>query len=686
MSYLIHSDVAILTQRLTEAEATVKAILSGEIDAVVDPRSNSPVLLALAQKALRESEARYRSIVETANEGIWMMNFDSTITFVNQRLADMLGYRPSEVVGRSFYDFIPPKGREEAGRRLKRASLGRAEESEGTILQRSGQETWVLIKSNRIHDSAGESTGMLAMITDATRHRAAERALRESEAEHRQIVESTSDGIIKIDRSSIITFVNARLAEMLGYTSAELVGTTLLSIVARSERANLLQSIMERQQDNTTTLETFYRHKLGAEIAVSIAGSSLLDGQGELVGVLGVVRDVTERKKLQAQLIVSDRMASVGTLAAGVAHEINNPLAAVIANLEFIDEGVAMLQVSGVADQDPEWFRERITDPMLDARAAAERVRFIVRDLMIFSRSPTDEPKHAVDVNAVLESSLRMGWNEVRHRAELVKHLGTVPFAVANEARLGQVFLNLIVNAAQSLPVGQVSSHEIRVSTFQAGESVVIEIGDTGSGIAPEVIERIFDAFYTTKSVGVGTGLGLAICQRIVTDMGGTLTVTSTLGVGSVFRVCIPVAVETAATPPEVQSAHFFEAGGRLLIVDDEEAVGRILRRSLDKNYDICIVDSACAALALIEAGDTFDLILCDLMMPSMTGMDLHSTLLRVAPAQAQRMMFMTGGAFTDEARQFLASSGVIHVEKPFHLEFLRATVHEFLVRAECIR
>lgn len=547
---------------------------------------------AQAQKALRESEERYRGIVETANEGIWTMNFDSTITFVNQRLANMLGYSTAEIVGKSLYDFIPAEYCERAGVLLKRASLNTAqEESEGAIRQRSGEITWVFIKTNCIHDAAGATIGMLAMITDATPKMAADRALRSSEAEYRQIVESTTDGIIKIDRAGRIVFVNARLAEIVGYTPAELVGAALLTIVAPSQHAAVQQSLKDREKGRIAAFDTFYRHKSGAEIAVSIAGAPLHDEFGTLIGVLGVVRAVTERKKLQAQLIVSDRMASVGTLAAGVAHEINNPLSAVIANLEFVDEGVA---------------------------------RF-----------------------------------EIRHRVELVKFLGTVPDVNVNEARLGQVFLNLIVNAAQSIPVGQQGRHEIHIETYQSDSSVIIEIGDTGCGMSPETIERIFDAFYTTKTVGAGTGLGLAICQRIVTDMGGLLTVTSALGAGSTFRVSIPITdearTETAASP----LAELRHSGGRILVVDDEDTIGRVALRSLGDDYDILVATRAWAALALIESGQTFDLILCDLMMPSLTGIDLYKTLLAEAPAQAPRMLFMSGGAFTEEARHFTANNDV---------------------------
>lgn len=683
MNDSLSTEFSALKRRLAESEATVRALLSGEIDAVVDPRSNSPVLLAQAQQALRASEERYRGIVETADEGIWTLNFDSTITFVNSRLAGLLGYAVSEMIGQSAFKFLPPAIHNAAARRIARSADGLGNETESVILQRSGQELAVLVRTSPVRDANGVAIGLLAMITDKSAHREAQRVLRARDSEYRQIVESTTDGIIKVDRSGVISFVNGRLAEMVGYTPSQLVGASLRTLVPPSEWDSVIHALQGDDPGASTNVDMIYRHRSGAEVAVNIAGSALRDEKGNWIGAMGFVRDVTERKKLQAQLIVSDRMATVGTLAAGVAHEINNPLAAIIANLEFVAEGVMHLSAQASLRPNEEWIRDRISEPLADAQEAADRVRFIVRDLMIFSRSPVNEPRMTVDVNAALESALRMGANEIRHRARLIKSLGDVPPVAGNEARLGQVFLNLIVNAAQSMPIGQVGHNEIRATTYQAEDMVVIEIADTGVGMAPDVLERIFDAFYTTKDVGAGTGLGLAICQRIVADMHGTLTVTSTPGAGSTFRVSVPIARESFVPGQTPTETRIPRRGARMLVVDDEELVARIVERSLGDAYEILAATNAWAALALVEAGHRFDVILCDLMMPTMTGMELHKALSTEFPDQARRMLFMTGGTFTLESRQFVTNIGCQHIEKPFDLETLRSCVHDFLVAAD---
>ena len=240
-----------------------------------------------------------------------------------------------------------------------------------------------------------------------------ERALRKSEEQYREIVEVTTDGIIKTGLDARITFVNRRFAEMLGYQPGEMIGSPVFDFMGTAARSVAERAFENRGQGLKGAVDSTFRHRSGAEIWCNIAGTPLLDADGRHIGNLGVVRDETERRKLQSQLLVSDRMASVGTLAAGVAHEINNPLAAVIANLEFISDSVAAITDNPV-------FQADVKEPLDDAREAAHRVRFIVRDLKLFSRSPVEEPKGPVDVRAIMESSLRMAWNEIRHRARLV--------------------------------------------------------------------------------------------------------------------------------------------------------------------------------------------------------------------------------------------------------------------------
>jgi signal transduction histidine kinase len=399
-----------------------------------------------------------------------------------------------------------------------------------------------------------------------------------------------------------------------------------------------------------------------------------------------------DRKKMHEQLLISERMASVGTLAAGVAHEINNPLAILVANLDFVSEqltGMSALRrgatdaAGGTSDGSAPSLAAtlaKLEQPVRDALEATERVRLIARDLKVFSRAGDEDRRGAVDVHGVLESSIRMASNEVRHRARLVRDYGKVPFVEANEARLGQVILNLIVNAAQAIPEGHAEANEIRLVTRMDGVGrVVIEVRDTGVGIPQSVISRIFDAFFTTKPVGVGTGLGLAICHRIVTAYGGEITVESQVGSGSVFRIALPAAPGEVAAVASTESETIRGRRGRILVVDDELMLCTTIERILAGEHEVTTVTAANDAFQRVIGGERFDVILCDMMMPEMTGMDLHRELLVIAPDQAERMVFMTGGAFTENARQFLTQSTNPSIEKPFKAAKLRQMVQNLL-------
>ncbi len=411
---------------------------------------------------------------------------------------------------------------------------------------------------------------------------------------------------------------------------------------------------------------------IGEETAVAAmrAGAHDFMAKGQFARLVPAVerelRDAAlriERTKMQNQLLIADRMASVGTLAAGVAHEINNPLAALIANLDFATQDL-------IAQQ-----KHELLPPLQDAQECAERIRLIVRDLKVFSRSD-EEARGPVDVQRVLESSLRMAWNEIRHRARLVKDYGDVPPVDGNEARLGQVFLNLIVNATQSIEEGAAEDNEIRIVTRRGADGgVVVEVRDTGCGIPESALPRIFDPFFSTKPIGVGTGLGLAICHRIITALGGQITLETRVGVGTVFRTSLPASVSDQARTLTAPAASVPGGKARVLVVDDEPLMGSAIRRALSSEHDVVVVKGAREALGLLSSGERYDAILCDLMMPEMTGMDLHAELVRTGSSLAGRMIFMTGGAFTARAREFLDEVSNPRLDKPLDFKAVKATL-----------
>ena len=267
-----------------------------------------------------------------------------------------------------------------------------------------------------------------------------------------------------------------------------------------------------------------------------------------------------------------------------------------------------------------------------------------------------------------------MAWNEIRHRARVVKNFDPVPLVNANESRLGQVLLNLIVNAAQAMAEGQADRNTLRVATRTEDGQAVVEVSDTGAGIPRENLDRIFDPFFTTKPVGVGTGLGLSISHRIVLELGGRIEVESKVGQGTLFRVILLAARDSQNVKAKTMRPTSGQLA-RVLVVDDEPAMGRALQRALRDHLDIVALTSAKEALTLISEGERFDVILSDVMMPEMSGMDLYHSVQRVAAEQAERMIFVTGGAFTAAAREFLDGVPNPRIEKPVEATNLLAMV-----------
>jgi signal transduction histidine kinase len=420
----------------------------------------------------------------------------------------------------------------------------------------------------------------------------------------------------------------------------------------------------------------------GRRVYVRAFAKPMFDGPERITHVAIAFFDITReaeaheaREKAQTSLVQAERLASIGMLAAGVAHEVNNPLSYVIGSLE--------LAVRRLSDGDipPSEKIAAIDERLRDAMQGAERVRSVVRDLKVFSRMQDARPS-SVDLRTALQAALHMAHNEIRHRARVVRDLLTVPPVWGEESRIGQLMLNLVVNAAQAMPEGDVEKNEIRVTTRTAPDGwAQVEISDTGAGIAPDALPRVFDAFFTTKPEGIGTGLGLSICKTIATDLGGRIEVDSTPGRGTTFRVLLPPASRTVDTRPPsgTHERPVMHKRASVLVVDDEPLILKMVAQMLALEHDVTSEATARAALERIRGGQRFDVILCDLMMPQVTGMDLYESLLEIAPKQAQTMLFLTGGAFTARAQAFLDRVPNATIEKPFDSATLVTRVRQLL-------
>jgi len=502
-----------------------------------------------------------------------------------------------------------------------------------------------------------------------------------SDASFRDLIEAMPD-LVAVHRDGQLVYLNQAGRQMLGVAGGlePQLGVNLVDGIHPADRPLAANLFRDAQSPGGPTQAHAVQLRLSAGDgnwrSCELSGRRINLGAGPVVVVTG--RDVTERDRLRSKLLLSDRMASLGTLAAGIAHEINNPLAYVTANLEVVAESLGDKPTATSQEEHAE-----LQAAIGDAREGAERVRKIVRGLRSFSRSE-EEKWVPLALPDVLAAAIRLTGNELKHRAVLVRDLGPTPLVLADDGRLAQVFINLLINAAHAIPEGNTDANRItvRTRTDQDGRAVV-EIEDTGAGMAPEIQARAFDPFFTTKEVGEGTGLGLSICHGIVNGLGGQIAIESHGGRGCLVRVVLPPA--PAESLPQLTLVPFVTGSPprrhRVLIVDDEPRVAQALERMLQGAYDLTLVSCGAKVLEHVAAGTWYDAIITDVMMPNMTGIELFDRLETLAPAQATRVIFMTGGVFSVQSQVRLEASGNPQLQKPVTAQELRDCVAKLIVQ-----
>ena len=469
----------------------------------------------------------------------------------------------------------------------------------------------------------------------------------------RALVENAPDAIV-VSRDGIVLYANGAAARLLGYDDvSELVGKPL-TFLDRGSLEVMRRRIEQMAATGERLVPREYpaRRRDGTEIAAEIA-STIIDLEGT-PAVLAYARDVTERTRLRAQLAHADRLASLGTMAAGVAHEINNPLAFMGLATEALGRRVGPDEAALVAE----------------LRAGVDRIAAIVRDLRFFGRDD-DEPVGLIDLGAAIDAAERLTHHEVRPRGTLVKEYGALPPVVGVPRRIEQVFVNLLLNAAHAF--GDRMDGRIVVRARVTDDRVVVAVEDDGGGIPKEILDSIFEPFFTTRAVAGGTGLGLSICRDIVVRVGGDLVASSAEGKGTTMVVTLVRAFGDrakvgASVPPSLSAGPDGNAQKRVLIVDDEVAIVRLLSESLESIASVVGETVPGRALDLILADPGFDAIVCDVMMPGMTGIDLHERVVRDRPDLASRFVFICGGTYTARARDHLERIPNPRLDKPFRM------------------
>ncbi|HTN52511.1 MAG TPA: MEDS domain-containing protein [Anaeromyxobacter sp.] len=644
-----------------------------------------------ALQAVRESERRLRTVVSAVASGIVFKSPRAEILDFNPAAAQILGIVRDPTTGRveadprvgSIHEDGSPYPLEEwpvmeairTGAPVRDRIMG--------LVRPGGEIRWVRVNAVPISRPGAPPHAAVVSLVDVTDERRAWREVHRGAEQLRLAMECAGHAYWEREAASG-RIVAGTPWTLLGYAEPDLNGSLAawLELVHPEDRARVDEAFRAHAAGRTPGYREEYRVRArdGSWRWVLAAGRALArDDGGQATRVAGTITDVTDSKRIELQLRTAERLASVGTLAAGVAHEVNNPLAYVTANLAFVSEGLRELAARGPGSPCPEDLRAALQE----ALDGAGRVKGIVQGLRQFAMPPRSTERAPLDPRREIEAAVSVVRNEIAPRARLRVELpAALPAVVAAEHELSQLVVNLLVNAAQAIPEGRAQEQEVAIAAQVHPGRLVLAVRDTGTGIAPEDLPRIFDPFFTTRPGGTGSGLGLAVSHGIVTALGGTIEVESVPGRGSTFRVTLPVAA--AAPAPEAVPAPAPPRRARVLVIDDEPLVARSLARLLGKAHEVTTLSAAAEVLRRARDGETWDVVLCDLMMPGMSGMDLEAELATARPDLLPRILYLTGGAFTERSRAFLAA-GRPHLGKPVDAAELRAAVDQVIDRGAAL-
>lgn len=525
--------------------------------------------------------------------------------------------------------------------------------------------------------SSSEPDCWAAIISDARSSNEIEQAVRQCEQWFEALVNSLAESVWIVQAGQAI-YANPAALTLLQMTESELQKTPFLDWVHKDDRQLVEQSFCRVLQGETVPP---YECQLspGNSQTAFVELSSVAFNYGGGGATLSFGRDITERKRLEASMLQSDRLASLGMLAGGMAHSLNDPLTSVLLNLDHLAAKLPLIagDASAVADS---------LARLKEAREGAERMANIVKRMRNLARADDSEIR-AVDLGSVLESVVEIVGNEIRHRGRLTTAIGRVPPVVANEARIEQVCLGLVLFVARILLEDSAKTNEVRLSLYTDDhENAIVEIVCDGVELDASQLRSLSEPFPSGPETPP-TGFGLGVCSSIVDQLGGQIKAESSPSTGLCLKVVLPCSKSFTTEPPPPSSQHSSnppssETGSaRILVVDDDPGVGRALRLMLEEEHDVTCYTSPREALKRLLQDHEFDLVFCDLMMPELTGMDIYQVLRFNRPGYEARIVFMTGGAFTASAKRFLAQVPNARIEKPFNLRALQRMVHRSIAQ-----
>ncbi len=639
-----------------------------------------------AERALQQSEERHRLFLERLPEPVVVYDMEGRVMYANPAFESTFGWSREELLG-SRPDFVPPGEKDCTNQALMAMMQGRPVKNlETRRLRKDGRVLDIHLDTAPFRDGSGRQVGNIVLMRDVTDLKSARQGLRRSEARNRAILEAAADPMVVYDMEGRVTYFNPAFTRVFGWSLPERLGRRLDDFVPpeyRQEARQMLDRVLKGESFSGIESERYT--KSGERIPVSISGAIFRDQDGRHAGSVINLRDISETKKLEAQLLQSQKLEALGTLAGGVAHEFNNTLMAIRGYSQLLRE---------LADREPDLahYLEKIED-------ATAKVADLTDTMLGFSRLE-DGSKVPLELNQVVKEVATLLRGSLPPSISLELDLSPdLPLVMGNPNQLEQVVLNLAVNARDAMPSGGRLGLRTRLCRLdqefcqanpwaRPGPYLELEVSDTGQGVPEEMMERIFEPFFTTKEPGKGTGLGLSVAYSVIKNHGGGILVRSTPGQGSGFCFYLPVSREAAPPAPDPAGPATVPRGQgqRVLVADDEEHIRDIMRQALEAyHYQVELAGHGAQALEMyqqaLQEGNPFALVLLDLAMPVMDGCQCLEGLARIDPGA--RVLVTTGQlSRLEELEPFRAQvRGVLR--KPFDLNHLAREIARALSEDE---
>lgn len=664
------TEIKKLKDKIFELEQFVNSIQGGEIDAlIINNKKDDPSIFTL-----EGADQPYRILVENLSEGALTLARDGKIIHCNKQFSKMIKIPQQTLINSSLFEYIPDT-QHNTLRILLNNTKVETYKREFTLLAADNTRKFILLSSHNF--KFGNVNGLSLVATDISELKI-EREERDKIGEElhikkilfNQITENIKEVFWCVSPDlNQLTYISPAYEEVWGRPKDNLYSNPYewLESVVEDDKEKVKQFIMTMREKPFASVEYRIVKPDGIEKVIFTKGFQVRDNSGKLINVIGIAADMTEFSELRSQAHLNDKLRTVGILAAGIVHDIKNPITWLLNNLEFIKNNAATL--------DPFKLKEMLNESI----DAAERIQNIVQNLNGFSRVE-DKNISTIDLHQLLESVIAIASREIKsHAKTVITYAKNIPFIEANSGKLRQVFLNLIINAAQAIPEGDVDNNIINITVTFVNPNVKIDISDTGCGISSENLPKIFDPFFTTKPVGKGTGLGLSIAYDIVKSLGGDITVKSTPGVGTTFSLYFPLSQSdkiTSEQPPKKIEPLHSQAHKCILVVDDEPSLLKSIVRMLPDQHEVITASGGQMAIDLLQKNDKhYDVIITDLSMPTISGADLYHFVAKNFPGREKNIIFMTGGAYNEQLKTFMTSIKNPCLDKPFDKEKLLALI-----------